>query len=133
MRAVARQLLVSSGYDVLEAGEPDEAIQLAATHPGEIHLLFTDVLLPDRSGPEVADAVTAIRRDVRVLFMSGYADGGLTTDGVLAPGLDFLQKPFTARDLLITVREVLDRDRATGENNAGHLLCRSEADDDLNQ
>jgi len=109
VRAIAKRLLAVAGYRVLETGDPHEAVRLAEDHPGEIHLLFTDVVLPDQSGPAIAKKVASIRGDCRVLYMSGYVGDSIGKHGVLDSEVDFLQKPFTARDLLVKVREVLDR------------------------
>jgi PAS domain S-box-containing protein len=108
---VAREILELSGYAVLGARHGNEALLVALQHPGPIHLLVTDVVLPQMSGRDLAERLAASRPDIRVLFMSGYADGAIVHQDVLAPGAAFVQKPFTPEGLARRVREVLDRGR----------------------
>jgi two-component system cell cycle sensor histidine kinase/response regulator CckA len=108
VRAVACEMLGRHGYRVLEAPDGETALRLVAKHQGEIHLLLTDVVMPDVSGRELADKVAAVRPGVRVLFMSGYTDDAVVRHGVLQEGIAFLQKPFTPDTLARKVREVLD-------------------------
>ncbi|NUQ01458.1 MAG: response regulator [Armatimonadetes bacterium] len=106
-----RQLVCAAlrrhGYRVVEATSPREAVSLAEA-PGGIDLLLTDVVMPDLSGPELADRVRELLPDTRVLFMTGYAEEILAHHGV-DYGEFLLRKPFTARALALRVREVLDR------------------------
>jgi signal transduction histidine kinase/ligand-binding sensor domain-containing protein/CheY-like chemotaxis protein len=95
VRAVTRQLLLRQGFQVLEAADGDEAERIARDRQGPIHLLLTDVVMPKRSGREVAEVVTALHPETRVLFMSGYAESVIAHRGLIAPGISFLQKPFT--------------------------------------
>jgi DNA-binding NtrC family response regulator len=92
---------------VLEAGDAGSAQRAAAAHPGKIHLLLTDVLLPNGSGPDLADRLASARPDMRILFMSGYADDALLTRARGAAG-EFLAKPFTPDVLSKRVRDLLD-------------------------
>ena len=101
-------LLQSRGYTVLEAGRPQDALEICKTFEGPIHLLFTDVVMPHMSGREVAEQVSAARPNTKVLYMSGYTDHAIAHHGVLNPGVPFLQKPFTPDLLAQKVREVLD-------------------------
>lgn len=103
-----RSALKQYGYLVVEAGQGEEAQRFSARYDGPIHLLITDVVLPGVTGREVAARLTADRPAMKVLYMSGYADHAIVTQGVLDPGLAFLQKPFTAEALARKVREVLD-------------------------
>ena len=109
VRTVTRQILVRQGYAVLEAPDPETALRLAAGHQGPIHLLVTDVVMPKMNGRALADRLTALYGDVKVLFVSGYTDDAIVRHGVLEPGIMFLQKPFTPDALARKVREVLDR------------------------
>jgi DNA-binding response OmpR family regulator len=113
VRALARRCLEEHGYRVLVAGRPSEAEDLAARHVGSIHLLLTDVVMPGDSGAELARRLVTRRPAMRVLYMSGYTDDAITHRGVLAPGIELLQKPFDPEMLLRRVREVLDR-RSSG-------------------
>ena len=109
VRAVTRQVLERQGYTVLEAANGGAALQTAASHPGPIHLLLTDVVMPGLSGRQLADQLARLRPDARVLYASGYTDDAVVRHGVLEAGISYLQKPFTAESLARKVREVLDR------------------------
>ncbi len=109
VRAVTRQILVRQGYAVLEAPDPETALRLAAGHHGPIHLLVTDVVMPQMNGRALADRLTAQHVGLKVLYVSGYTDDAIVRHGVLEPGIMFLQKPFTPDALARKVREVLDR------------------------
>jgi PAS domain S-box-containing protein len=108
VRAVARQVLERQGYTVLEAPQGNAALAIAAAHDGPIHLLLTDVVMPGLSGRQVADELTRLRPDMRVLYASGYTDDAVVRHGVLEAGIAYLQKPFTAASLTRKVRETLD-------------------------
>src|SRR4029077_6768030 len=97
------------GYTVLAAANGDEAERVAGHHPGRIHLLITDGVLPGRSGPEVARRLGTTRPDTRVLYLSGYTNDAVLRRGVLEAGVAFLQKPFTPGVLGRKIREVLDQ------------------------
>ena len=107
LRTVLAQLLQDFGYEVLSAGSPQEAIEIVAAHPGTIHVLLTDVVMPRMSGADLARRVTAQRPDVRVLYMSGHAPDAVLRAGVLEQKAAFLQKPFTPELLASKLREVL--------------------------
>jgi PAS domain S-box-containing protein len=111
VREVVREILEMSGYRVLPAGLGPDAIELARQHAGPIQLLITDVVMPQMSGRELAQRLTALRPDLRVLYMSGYTDDAIVRHGVLAEGMPFLSKPFTPEALAAKVREVLDGSR----------------------
>jgi PAS domain S-box-containing protein len=108
VRQVTRVALGQFGYAVLDAAGPLEALQLARLHRGEIHLLLTDVIMPDMTGRELADRLLAERAGVRVLYVSGYPGDAIAHRGALAPGTAFLPKPFAVKELARKVREVLD-------------------------
>ena len=110
LRRVVREVLEEYGYAVLEAGDPAAAMRVATTHRGTIELLLTDVLLPNGSGPELAERIVAVHPEASVLFMSGYADDALLTR-VRGEAAAFLAKPFTPDVLAKKVREVLDAPR----------------------
>jgi len=109
LREVTRRILARSGYQVLTAAGGAEAIDLAGRHHGEIHLLITDVVMPSMLGKEVAERVQAIRPGIRVLYMSGYAQPVLASQGTLDPDVVLLEKPFSAATLLDQIREIFDR------------------------
>jgi PAS domain S-box-containing protein len=108
IREVARRILRRSGYEVLMTESPLDALEVARVHDGRIHLLMTDVVMPRMLGKDVAERVRALRPDVKVLFMSGYARPVLASSGTLEPGVTLLEKPFSESVLLETVRQVLD-------------------------
>ncbi len=108
VRKVTRLGLEMQGYMVIETGTVAEAIATAASYPGPIQLLVTDVIMPELGGRELADAIRANRPDIRVLYVSGYTSDALVRHGV-EQGVDsFLQKPFTPLTLARKVRMVLD-------------------------
>ena len=108
LRPLAKTLLQKLGYTVLEAENPDQAVALAAAHPAPIHLLVADVVMPGASGRDLARRLAASRPDMKVLYVSGYTDDAIVHHGMLEPGLNFLQKPFTPAALARKVRDVLD-------------------------
>ena len=106
---LATRVLSAQGYDVLAASGPSEAVRLATSHSGEIHLLLTDVMMPVMNGRELAKALRALRPNLRQLFMSGHTADVIATSGLLPSEVDFIEKPFTPVTLAAKVREVLDR------------------------
>ncbi len=109
IRKVARGILQRHGYVVIECRNAGEALLACERHGDAIDLLVTDVVMPQMSGPQLADRLAALRPDMGVLFMSGYTDGALV--GQLSERSAFLQKPLTPGALTRKVREVLDRRR----------------------
>lgn len=109
VRGFVRNVLQQYGYTVLEARHGIEALLVANQHPTSIHLLLTDVVMPQMSGPEVAEQLVSLRPDIKVLYMSGYSDNAVVHYGVMAPETTFLQKPYAPDILVRKVREVLDQ------------------------
>jgi PAS domain S-box-containing protein len=107
VRKLARLVLARSGYTVVEARNGGEALLQCRGHSGPIHLLVTDMVMPNMSGRQVAEALTAERPGLKVLYLSGYTDDAIVRHGLLAPDAPFLQKPFTPDALSAKVREVL--------------------------
>jgi CheY-like chemotaxis protein len=105
---LADRALRARGYTVLAAERGDTALELARRHPGLIHLLLTDVTIPDMDGRMLAATLRAERREMRVLYMSGYADQAIVHHGVLNPDVAYLPKPFTTEAIARRVRGVLD-------------------------
>jgi CheY-like chemotaxis protein len=108
VRAVVREILEMSGYHVLEARHGAEALEISERHQGPIHLMVTDVVMPQMSGRELAQRLAPVRPDMKVLYMSGYTDDAIVRHGVLGAGMAFLSKPFTPDALAAKVREVLE-------------------------
>jgi PAS domain S-box-containing protein len=108
LRYLARQFLEKQGYRVIDAADGAVAMQIAVAHEGVIHLLLTDVIMPGMNGRELAQRISEIRPNVKVLYMSGYTENVIGHNGTLDAGVRLLQKPFTLRDLKSKVREVID-------------------------
>ncbi len=109
IRMMMRIFLDALGYTVLSAETPHEALRLATEHPGRIHLLITDVVMPELSGCELAEQVRKQRPETRRLFISGYSSDVLGAQNMDGEGLQYLQKPFTRVQLVEKVRKILDR------------------------
>jgi len=108
LRYLARQYLEKQGYKVIEAADGAVAMQIAVAHDKVIHLLLTDVIMPGMNGRELAQRISEIRPNVKILYMSGYTENVIGHNGMLDAGVRLLQKPFNLRDLRQKVREVLD-------------------------
>jgi signal transduction histidine kinase len=108
IRGVTVRMLNGWGYAVLAAATPREALDLAGNYQGEIHLLLTDVVLPEMTGPQLARVLLASRPGLSVLYMSGYTDTAMLFQGWLEAGTRFMQKPFTPAQLQRQLREVLE-------------------------
>ncbi len=108
VRRMTSKILRRAGYEVLEAANGAKALLKYQETQGEFDLLLTDVVMPDLSGRDLAEQLTLVRPDLRVLFMSGYTDTAIVHHGVLDRNTAFIQKPFTQASLTAKVREVLD-------------------------
>jgi len=106
--ALVRAVLEAEGYTTLAAADGEEALRVAERHPGPIHGLLADVVMPKVSGPELADRLARARPDMKVVFMSGYTTEVIGEYGLLPSGVRFLGKPFTPAVLLRRLREALD-------------------------
>ncbi len=107
VRAFTMDALNQHGYRALEASDGNEAIAVAERYPGRISLLLTDVVLPGMNGKELSERLKGVRRDLKVLFMSGYTADVIASHGVLDDGVAFLHKPFSPEALAAKIREVL--------------------------
>ena len=108
LRKLLKNALEINGYKVLEAHDSREAITLCEQYAEPIHLMLTDVVMPQMSGRELAQSLAELRPEIKVLYMSGYAEDVLFRQGVLDASLTFLQKPFRQHELTVKVRQVLD-------------------------
>ncbi len=108
VRKLACETLETYGYIVIEAESPNKGLQFAFAYEGVIHLLLTDVIMPDMNGRELYEKLAVARPDLKVLYVSGYTDNVIVHHGVLDEGVNFLQKPFTVKSLTQKVRRVLD-------------------------
>jgi two-component system CheB/CheR fusion protein len=112
VRRLTRTFLANWGYQVLEARNGSEGVALCRNHQGPIHLLLTDILMPEMGGRELAEQASLLHPEIKLLLMSGYTDDVLIMEGIKAQGIPFLQKPFTLQELGRTVRDVLDGTKA---------------------
>ena len=108
IRKLLHSMLSKLGYRVLEAEAPHQALQIARQSGDPIHLLLTDVVMPQLSGFDLANSVRELRPDIKLLFMSGYTDNRVSGSWTLHSGTPFLQKPFTVASLGRKVREALE-------------------------
>src|SRR5256712_70650 len=110
LRDLIRQMLEMNGYTVVAASDGLEAIEICKRHEAPIHLMLSDVVMPQMGGRELAQRLATVRPDMKVLYMSGYTSNAIVHHGILDPGTLFIQKPFTPDSLARKVREVLDAD-----------------------
>jgi CheY-like chemotaxis protein len=108
VRALASRILRERGYSVLEAADGMEALRSASEFAGEIHLVLTDVIMPQMGGRELVSQIEAARPGIKALYVSGYTDDSIVHQGILDSNVTFLQKPFTVESLARKVREVID-------------------------
>jgi two-component system cell cycle sensor histidine kinase/response regulator CckA len=108
LREVARRIFARNGYHVITAASGPEAIEIVRAYQGDIHLLVTDVVMPHMLGKEVSEQIRAIKPDIEVLFMSGYAQRVLTSQGMLDPTVALIEKPFSEAELMGTAAQVLN-------------------------
>ena len=107
--AVAVDMLQAKGYTILHTGDPLEALRIARTEAGPIHLLLSDVVMPLMNGRELSEQIRAIRPAIKVLFMSAYGTDTIVSYGIrIARGQPFVMKPFRMGDLAAQVRGALD-------------------------
>jgi hypothetical protein len=109
VRLLAGRVLESHGYRVLHARDGVEALEVCKQHTGPLHLLLTDVVMPNMNGRELVGHVTCLRPAIKVIYMSGYTDSIIALHKILESGAAFIQKPFSPELLIRTVREALDQ------------------------
>jgi DNA-binding NtrC family response regulator len=107
--AMIRSILQRNGYEVLTNKSPNDALEMIHNYPHQIHLLITDVVMPEMNGKDLRDKVAGLQPEIKTIFMSGYTANVIAHHGIIDEGLDFLQKPFSVKALLEMVRDVLDR------------------------
>ncbi len=106
---ISERILKELGYTVLIAKSPEEAIHLAEEHAGDIHLLITDVVMPEMNGRDLAERLASIKPGIKCLYMSGYTANIIAQRGVLNEGVCFIPKPFSSMALAVKIREALER------------------------
>ncbi len=109
VRELVAEMLKRNGYQVLKAADPVEALELSRRYVGTIHLLLTDVIMPQMSGRQLAEQLVPTRPEMKVIYLSGYTENAVVHRGVLEPDVEFLAKPFSQQALAQKVRSVLDR------------------------
>jgi PAS domain S-box-containing protein len=105
---LGKRILLELGYTVLAAASPGQAMETAKTHEGDIHLIITDVVMPEMNGRDLSRQIRNFYPNIKVLFMSGYTADVIAHQGVLDGGVHFIQKPFSNKDMAAKIREVLD-------------------------
>ena len=108
LRKLVRIVLKQNGYKVLTAENGEDAMRISKEHEGSIDLIVTDVVMPKMGGKEVVERLQPLYPDMKVIYMSGYTDNAIVHHGVLAPGLNFFEKPFSPEGLARKVREILN-------------------------
>jgi PAS domain S-box-containing protein len=108
MLDVEAEMLTDLGYAVLKAGRPGQALSVAGAHAGAIHLLITDMVMPEMNGRDLAERLAAVRPGIRCLFLSGYTADVIARRGVLDEDVRLLEKPFSRKDLAVKVRQTLE-------------------------
>jgi YesN/AraC family two-component response regulator len=109
VRQSEKEFLDANGYTVLEAHNGDDALIVARKYSGTIHLMITDVVMPQMGGATLANRLSSERPDMKVLFVSGYAENTVLQHGTIDMTGQFLQKPFTLKSLARKIREILGR------------------------
>ena len=109
VRSLILAILERQGYSVLVAEDGIHALEVLERFNDPVHLLLTDVIMPGMNGIDLFKKISASRRNVRVIYMSGYADDVILEQGGAEVGLPFIQKPFSVKDITTKVRDVLDQ------------------------
>ena len=109
VRRLAVDILRRQGYRVLEAEAGGEGLLISEQYKEPIHLILTDIVMPHMSGPELIERLRQVRKDFKVLYMTGYTDEAIVNHGILEEGIELIHKPFTIQKLSRKVREVLDK------------------------
>ncbi len=107
VRSLITNMLTRAGYSVLQADRPSEALRICESHQERIDLMLTDVVMPEMNGRQLAERVVRMRR-IGVVYMSGFTDAAIGTDGILPPDVQLIEKPFDEEVLLGTIRDYLD-------------------------
>ena len=132
LRTLVERVLCRAGYIVLPAANGIEALRVFEQHKGSLHLLLTDVVMPEMNGKELADQLVLQSPNLKVLYMSGYTDEAIIHHGVLAPGTHFISKPFNPAQLTRMVRKVLDGEASSDRPN-DKPTCSSLGDESPSQ
>jgi DNA-binding response OmpR family regulator len=126
IRQMALEFLSEGGYNLLVASNGIEALKILEEESGPVHLILTDVVMPQMSGRELAERAVVTRPETKVLYMSGYTNDAIVRHGVLDSGTWFIQKPFSPDALARKVREVLDSSGLSNRSETSASLSVSE-------
>jgi two-component system cell cycle sensor histidine kinase/response regulator CckA len=118
---LGEKMLRKLGYNVISANSPSEAIRVADTYSDDIHLIISDVIMPEMNGRDLTDRLKARHPTAKCLFMSGYSADVIANQGVLDAGVHFIEKPFTRQQLAVMARKVLDEQAEVGADRANGL------------
>jgi len=113
VRKIVVDLLRVQGYKVLEATGGKEALIIFEKEKNPIHLILTDIVMPQMNGPQVIERLRQVRKDFKVLYMTGYTDEAIVQHGVVDKTINLIHKPFTIQKLARKVREILDKKSAS--------------------
>ena len=108
MLSMMKAILLQLGYNPLTAGRPHEALQLARDHVGDIHLIITDVVMPEMNGRRLVEHLMSVRPHMKCLYMSGYTADVIAHHGIIDKGVSFIRKPFSLSEIAFKIRETLD-------------------------
>jgi len=111
LRKLLQEVLQNYGYRLLVAENGEDALRVGKEHEGPIHLLLTDVVMPRMGGKKLAERLQPLYPRMKVIYMSGYTDKAIVRHGVLAPELNFIQKPFALKNLGRKVRKVIESEK----------------------
>ena len=128
VRELAQRVLRSAGYTVLAAASGADALAICGAHQGHIHMVLTDVVMPQMGGKALVERLAAFRPGIKILYMSGYTDDAIVHHGTLDPGTHFIGKPFNAADLAKKVRAVLDTGIAADRQGVAAALDKGDLD-----
>jgi CheY-like chemotaxis protein len=117
LRVAARRMLERAGFNVVQASDGADALRVLAEHTGPVHVLVTDVVMPGVGGPELARRLREVRPELPTLFISGYTEEGVRTQGGLHSDAAYLEKPFSPEELVRKVRECLTKSVAAPPGN----------------
>jgi len=108
VRELIIEMLHTYGYKVLDAFNGKNAIEIYNSYKDEIKLILTDVVMPEMGGRKLIESLVNFKKGTKVLYMSGYTNSAIDEQGILEPGMEFIQKPFSPFDLLKKIRRILD-------------------------
>lgn len=119
VREVTREILHAAGYRVLESRNAADAKRAVEPHAAEVHILLTDVVLPDQNGIDLATELMSVCPRLKVVFISGYCENAVTKSGLSRRGVFYLRKPYSTSALMEMIQQMLEESRAKYQTNSG--------------